>query len=916
MDIEQFKSTLPTIESSVPNLKRKTATESAGSCPKCGGQDRFVINDGKFLCRNCHPKFGDVIEFHAWMEGLSSGEFIKQRMSTSPSSRKQKTITNKQGSEKLQGVWDRIKQGIEDLSPVYNYLCNIRKISRSTVEKAAQEGKIKSWHYPLSVSILNQCYNDGTDPHAVAFRLDRLDNGTLTAIESISTTGKPLFVGPGGTQKKKKFEKGSKASEGFFAAGAPISDGGTICLVEAALNALSGEDCVPGASWLALGSSTMTAKLKQLKDILKGRKSKIVCFFDNDSAGEKAVRQSAKTLGRKIFTVVYPDGTKRGFDVNDFLKAGQRETVVEMVEYSVAVEVEEKKGDSKTQSEILLEIAADYQLFHSPEGGHYARIKREGHIETWPVRSEGFKRTLRYQFFTLEGKTPSAQALSDALGVIEAIAEFDGLEHQVYTRVAMVGEKVFVDLANPDWEIVEISKDGWRIVNESDAYFIRPAGMLPLQRPATPGDISKLRPFLNLREGAEGEMNWRLTVGWLIKCFIPQGADPILGLSGPQGCAKSTETRILKTLTDPNVVHLRGMPKNPEDLVVAARHNYLLPFDNASGIQNWLSDLLCCVSTGAGFGTRKLYSNMEEEQYSFKRPIVLNGINDVIHRHDLADRTIAKTLPTIPEEKRMLESNFMAEFTKIIADVLGGIFNAVSHALRNRHKIKPKRLPRMADFALWVMAAEAGNAFPWKPGGFMEAYNQNRASIIETALESDLVGGAVKKLIENSISDEWTGTASELLDALEQIVSERTLKNKFWPKSANSLSRHINRSSGFLGHVGIKITGGKSDGKRFISLQRIRDDIRDDIDDTLQISSKVSSLNNVSGLSGLDDRDGLDDKIPTSSVELEEKERKRGIEVKEKGVNVKGRKNTVQTVQTVHGHFDDADDCEFEEVIL
>ncbi len=685
VDIEEFKATLQSIESSVPNLKRKTATELAGPCLKCGGKDRFVINDGKFLCRNCHPKFGDVIEFHAWMEGLSSSEFMKQRMSRSASSRKQKPMTNKQGAEKLQGIWDRIKPGIEDLSNVYAYLCDNRKISRNTVEKAVKEGKIKSWRYPLNVSILNNYYNDGTDPHAVAFRYDRLDNGKLVAVQAVSTTGKPLFVSDG-VGKGKKFERGSKASEGFFCVGAPLNKGDMVCIVEAPINALTGVTVKPDAAWIAIGGSTMTAKFKdQLRPILVGKLVKIICCFDNDEPGQKAVQRCAKAMGREIFTIAYPAGAKDGFDINDFLKAGDRQAILDMIDNAVPVEAEKEPADEKTQSQILLEIALTNSLFHSPEGDHFARVKVGDHSETWAIASEGYQRILRYGFFKQQEKTPGAQAVSDAIKVLEGICEFEN------------------------------------------------------------------------------------------------------------------------------------------------------------------------------------------------------------------------------------------EFTQAIPEILGGIFDAVSCALRNRHKIKPERLPRMADFAMWVMAAEAESALPWNPGGFMEAYNRNRASIIETALESDLVSSAVKRFLEDSIADEWKGTASKLLAALEMIVDERTLKDKSWPKSPNSLSGRLNRASVFLEHVGIKITGGKADSKRFISIQRIRDDIRDDIDDTSQVSSTGSSLNNVCGSNGLDNRDGLDDKIPLPSVEQEKKreEGERQIGEKEKkGAKVKGRENIVQTVQTVHGHFDEVDVLEYEEVII
>jgi DNA primase len=48
-------------------LKGRGRSQS-GPCPKCGGTDRFVVYQDKFICRVCHQEaYGDVIEFAAWL---------------------------------------------------------------------------------------------------------------------------------------------------------------------------------------------------------------------------------------------------------------------------------------------------------------------------------------------------------------------------------------------------------------------------------------------------------------------------------------------------------------------------------------------------------------------------------------------------------------------------------------------------------------------------------------------------------------------------------------------------------------------------------------------------------------------------------------------------------------------------------
>jgi len=48
----------------------------------------------------------------------------------------------------------------------------------------------------------------------------------------------------------------------------------------------------------------------------------------------------------------------------------------------------------------------------------------------------------------------------------------------------------------------------------------------------------------------------------------------------------------------------------------------------------------------------------------------------------------------------------------------------VSAALRNGPGAKLSRLPRMADFAIWVTAAEP--ALRWPGATFLDAYGENR----------------------------------------------------------------------------------------------------------------------------------------------------------------------------------------------
>ena len=419
------------------------------------------------------------------------------------------------------------------------------------------------------------------------------------------------------------------------------------------------------------------------------------------------------------------------------------------------------------------------------------------HRETHAVASEGFKLWLRRRFYEEHGKPPGSQALQDALGVLEAQALFDGEEHPVHVRIAEHDGAIYVDLANEAREAVKITPGGVEVVSDPPVRFRRRKVMLELPHPAKGGRVDKLRRFVNLKD-AKG---WLLLLAWLVQAFRPTGPYPIMVLQGEQGSAKTTLARMLKAITDPSTAPVRSAPRGEHDLVIAANNSWVIALDNLSGLSPELSDALCRLSTGGGFGTRKLYADDEEALFDATRPAILNGIIDVATRADLLDRSIVLTLPSIPEGERRPEAELWDEFDEALPEILGGIFEAVSEALRELPNVELTSLPRMADFAKWATAAEA--ALGMAPGEFMEVYTGSRREINEMALEADPVAVAVVRLMENR--HEWVGTAMELLKELGMRVDDDVRRFKTWPKQPQHLSRHLKRLATVLRTEGIEV---------------------------------------------------------------------------------------------------------------
>jgi len=370
---------------------------------------------------------------------------------------------------------------------------------------------------------------------------------------------------------------------------------------------------------------------------------------------------------------------------------------------------------------------------------------------------------------------------------------------------------MFLDLGDPDWRVVEVTPTGWRVIGDPPVRFWRPKGMLGLPAPISGGSISSLRPLIN----AADDENWALAVAWLVGALCPKGPYPVLSIVGEQGSAKSTLERVLKSLIDPSKGHTRAAPKDLKDLTIAANNAHVLAYDNLSGIPDWLSDAFCRISTGGGFSTRELYTDRDETIFEATRPVILNGIDDIAVRSDLLDRSLALSLPQIPDSGRRSEREIWAAFNNLHPSLLGALLDAVSLALREFGNTKLSSPPRMADFAQWVVAAEP--RLPWSPGVFIETYKTNRRDVVRATLEGDPLADALKSLAKRG---PWKGTATELLTELPPHVATGTL-----PRSARNLSEVLRRKATFLraDGIGIRFERVGKDRTRIITIEQIAD---------------------------------------------------------------------------------------------
>ncbi len=466
-----------------------------------------------------------------------------------------------------------------------------------------------------------------------------------------------------------------------------------------------------------------------------------------------------------------------------------------------------------SQATRLVSLADGAELFHTPDDQPFASVPMSGHRETWPLRGKDFRAWIARRFHEVEGKTPSAQALEDAINVLEGEARFEGPARPVFVRLAEYEGAIYLDMANSQWQAVEVTASGWRVVERPPVYFRRPRGLLALPTPVLGATLGELRHFVNT-----ADEDWPLIAAWLVMAVRPHGPYPILVLHGDQGAAKSTTSRVLRALVDPNTTPLRAEPRDVRDLMIAAKNGWFIPVDNLSRLPQWLSDALCRLATGGGFATRELYTDADEVLFDAQRPVIINGIEELVTRGDLIDRAIILYLPDIDEDARREEDALWSEFETAKPGLLGALLYAVSAAMRNVPGVKLERLPRMADFARWAVAAAPGADY--EATAFIAAYAQHRSAAQELAFEASPVLSLIPPLIA-AFGNRWVGTATELLSALGSKVDEATRRQREWPTAPRELTNTLRRSASSLRATGVRVTFHPTKHKRLILLEKV-----------------------------------------------------------------------------------------------
>ncbi|MFD5183279.1 ATP-binding protein [Streptomyces sp. NPDC058372] len=475
--------------------------------------------------------------------------------------------------------------------------------------------------------------------------------------------------------------------------------------------------------------------------------------------------------------------------------------------------------DEKTPArEVITEYAqAHFRYFRTTEGTVYAQ--RIGHPVARPIRSQGttgsHRQELMVDLFNDGVGVFNGTSMKEALDLIEALALSQDVQ-PTHIRVAPGFDgATWLDLGRDDGQSVRIHPTGWTIAvpDPREVCWRRTqlTGELPM--PARDTEGKGIDRLLRLTNFATAETE-SLALAWLIGCLEPSVPVPAPFLTGPQGAGKSTAGRMLLRIIEGMTGDLRRAPKDEESLITAVAAGWITALDNLSHLAPDLSDLMCCVVTGAESIKRALFSDGDVYRSRYRRPLLLTGIDVGVIRPDLAERLL--TLRLERPKVRRTEAELWAEFAEALPVILGSLLD-LTVTVRAARAETPTDL-RMADFAHLCAQFDTATGF-----GTLPSYRSSLDDLNDDVIEGDLLAQTVLKHAATLEPDTPARMASsEWLHLLIGLYSGEECRPlpKGWPTTGKVLSDRLKRLQPTLAARAVLIDWGRTREGRYIEMTR------------------------------------------------------------------------------------------------
>jgi hypothetical protein len=472
-----------------------------------------------------------------------------------------------------------------------------------------------------------------------------------------------------------------------------------------------------------------------------------------------------------------------------------------------------KRKGKPTQSQILYDAAQEQYRIVQDESGQPIAVPKKGMQLALPFKGRGgsLRNQLNYWLFREFGSPASTQALDGVMRVLEAEAS-EADRQTVHLRSApLPNGGVVVDLGHKDGSLAVVADGKWTVTKTAPpgVVFRRTQMTSPMPMPKRGGHLDDLRDLLNVTDSG-----WDLVRSWMACALRSDMPVPVLTVTGRQGSAKTMLGKLVVGIVDPNPSEtmLYRPPKTMDDWPTVASGSRVVGLDNLSRINEEMSDALCRAVTGEAAAKRSLYTDDELHVVSFRRALLLTSIDTGGLRGDLAERLLPVELERI--KKGRAEDKLMAAYVRKQAGILGGLLDLLAEVQAN--PVTVKNAPRMADAAVVMASVDKATG-----SRSLESYRAGLGNASTQVLESDPVAAALVEFVDYRSGKEFTGTATELYNALEGFKADHN-----WPANARGLSGRVKRIAPDLERangISIEFTRG---GQRRIEIKRVQERAR------------------------------------------------------------------------------------------
>ena len=477
--------------------------------------------------------------------------------------------------------------------------------------------------------------------------------------------------------------------------------------------------------------------------------------------------------------------------------------------------MKKEEADEKLMQEILDEDVTFYSDVDNPSNVYVEYPLYNGAYAFEPIGSNMFQAFLGVQYRALSGDNllPDYSKLLEIESQNLLFRQDSGVKINRRVAGSITKGKIAYFLADSEWSLILIKADGWKKANSRKLKFVKSRFDEAQVNAVSGGNLMMLlRRYVNMDDDS-----FVLFVVYVVQAFSRYSSHFAAILSSSKGTGKTTLSKVMRALIDPSATGASLMPSTEGDLKTLLGNSYMVCFDNTAALTTKFSNILCATITGSKEAKRKLYTDSDQIVLNLHNLVVLNGIDIVPFKSDLAERSLLFELQPISKEQRKTDDEFWSDFNRDRPEILGAIYDTLSKAMGLLLTVQRKGLHRMADANVEMIAIAM--ALGYTQVEFQKILDSNKKKLQEAYNQ-------MNPFVDFVVNYMWgKSDVNMAADALYRDMQSKIVGSaKFFPESPSALSRKLNQEKEALLSVGYEFSKGeKKRNNNYLVIRRIPD---------------------------------------------------------------------------------------------